>query len=183
MVLPKRKSAFPPPAELAVPASRSGRDGLGRAAGRVVTVTGAASFLGTNLVGLLEEDDRVSRIVAVDIKPPQTAQRKTRFYEVDFTQPTAEARLSEIFAAERTDTLVHLAFLASPSHGIAVAHELESVGTRHVLVAARHSRVGKVVMRSQTLLYGAHPSNPNFLTERDALRATVSEPFFADKIE
>ena len=48
---------------------------------------------------------------------PQTAQRKTRFYEVDFTQPTAEARLSEIFAAERTDTLVHLAFLASPSHG------------------------------------------------------------------
>src|SRR6476661_2514617 len=148
MVLPKRKSAFPPSdtasgedpagevraghdsrAELA---RADSRDALGRARGRVVTVTGAASFLGTNLVGLLEEDERVGRIVAIDIKPPQTAQRKTRFYEVDFTQPTAEARLSEIFAAEHTDTLVHLAFLASPSHGIAVAHELESVGTRHV---------------------------------------------------
>jgi len=125
----------------------------------------------------------VSRIVAIDIKPPQTAQRKTRFYEVDFTQPTAEARLSEIFAAERTDTLVHLAFLASPSHGIAVAHELESVGTRHVLVAARHSHVRKVVMWSQTVLYGAQPSNPNFLTEKHPLRAPVTEPFYADKIE
>ncbi len=169
MALPKRNSSFPP----VLRASR----------GRVVTVTGAASFLGTNLVGLLEEDERVSRIVAIDIEPPTTAQRKTRFYEVDFTQPTAEARMSEIFAAEHTDTLVHLAFLASPSHGLAVAHELESVGTRHVLVAARHAQLRKVVMWSQTLLYGAHPSNPNFLTEKHPLRADASEPFFADKIE
>lgn len=183
MVLPKRKSAYPPPAELAVPGSRNSRDALARPAGRVVTVTGAASFLGTNLVGLLEEDERIARIVAIDVKPPQTASRKTRFYEVDFTQPTAEARLSEIFAAERTDTLVHLAFLASPSHGIAVAHELESVGTRHVLVAARHAHLRKIVMWSQTILYGAHPSNPNFLTEKHPLRAPTTEPFFADKLE
>jgi UDP-glucose 4-epimerase len=201
MVLPKRKSAFPPAppsgangtSEAGLPRdsardlprdlARANQDALGKPAGRVVTVTGAASFLGTNLVGLLEEDERVARIVAIDIKPPQTGGRKTRYYEVDFTQPTAEARLSEIFAAERTDTLVHLAFLASPSHGIAVAHELESVGTRHVLVAARHAHVRKVVMWSQTVLYGANPSNPNFLTEKHPLRATASEPFYADKIE
>jgi len=156
---------------------------LGRRAGRVVTVTGAASFLGTNLIGLLEEDDRIARVVAIDIKPPSTAQRKTRFYEVDFTQPTAEARLSEIFAAERTDTVCHLAFLASPSHGTALAHELESVGTRHVLVAARRAQVRKVVMWSQTVLYGAHPTNPNFLTERHPLRAPQTEPYFTDKRE
>jgi UDP-glucose 4-epimerase len=181
MAPPKPKTTFPAPAALATPA----RDALGAkpARRRVVTVTGAASFLGANLVGLLEEDDRVSRIVAIDVRPPQTAQRKTRFYEVDFTQPTAEARLAEIFAAEQTDTLVHLAFLASPSHGIAVAHELESVGTRHVLVAARHAELRKVVMWSQTVLYGAHPSNPNFLTESHPLRAPSGEPFFGDKIE
>jgi UDP-glucose 4-epimerase len=150
---------------------------------RVVAVTGAASFLGTNLVGLLEEDETVARIVAIDIKQPSTAQRKTRFYEVDFTQPTAEARLSEIFAAEHAGALAHLAFLSSPSHATALAHELESVGTRHVLVAARHAQVRKVVMWSQALLYGAHPSNPNFLTEKHALRAPTTEPYFADKIE
>jgi UDP-glucose 4-epimerase len=151
--------------------------------GRVVAVTGAASFLGANLIGLLEEDDAVARIVAIDVKEPDAAQRKTRFYEVDFTQPTAEARLSEVLSAERADTLVHLAFLSSPTHATAFAHELESVGTRHVLVAARHASVRKVVMWSQTLLYGAHPSNPNYLTERHPLRAEATEPFFADKLD
>jgi UDP-glucose 4-epimerase len=148
-----------------------------------VVVTGAASFLGANLVGLLEEDTRVARVVAIDIKPPGTAQRKTRFYEVDFTGASAEARLSEILSAEHADTLVHLAFTSSPTHATAHAHELESVGTRHVLVAARHANVRKVVMWSQTLLYGAHPSNPNFLTENHPLRAPAGEPWFADKIE
>lgn len=191
MVLPKRQSTFPDdPGRSERANGANGATGsseapssLVRPGGKVVAVTGAASFLGTNLVGLLEEDEGVSRIVAIDIKPPQTASRKTRFYEVDFTQPTAEARLSEIFAAERTDTLVHLAFLSSPSHGTVIAHELESVGTRHVLVAARHARLRKIVMWSQTILYGAHPSNPNFLTEKHTLRAPTSEPFFADKIE
>ncbi len=149
---------------------------------RVVAVTGASSFLGANLIGLLEEDDRIARIVAIDVKPEATSGRKTRSYEVDFTQPTAEARLAEIFAAERADTLVHLAFLSSPSHAVAWAHEVESVGTMHVLVAARHAQVKKVVLWSQTMLYGAHPSNPNFLTERRALRAPSKEGFFADKI-
>jgi UDP-glucose 4-epimerase len=161
------------PASVAPPSTRA----------RVVALTGAASFLGTNLIGLLEEDDRVQRIVALDIKPPATAGKKTRAYDVDLTQPTAEARLAEILAAERADTLVHLAFLASPTHAAAWAHELESVGTMHVLVAARHAQVKKLVLWSQTVLYGAHPSNPNFLSERHPLRASVSETFFADKIE
>jgi UDP-glucose 4-epimerase len=39
------------------------------------------------------------------------------------------------------------------------------------------------VLWSLTWLYGAHPSNPNFLTEKHALRAPVSDPFFADKLE
>src|SRR5580698_5322712 len=149
---------------------------------RVVALTGAASFLGANLIGLLEEDDRVHRIVSLDIKPPPTAGKKTRTYDVDLTQPTAEARLAEILAAERVDTLVHLAFLASPTHAAAWAHELESVGTMHVLVASRHAQVRKLVLWSQTLLYGAHPSNPNFLSERHPLRAPSREPFFADKM-
>jgi UDP-glucose 4-epimerase len=150
---------------------------------RVVALTGASSFLGANLIGLLEEDDRVHRVVSLDIKPPATAGKKTRTYDVDLTQPAAEARLAEILAAERVDTLLHLAFLASPTHAAAWAHELESVGTMHVLVAARHAQVHKLVLWSQTILYGAHPSNPNFLSEHHPLRASVHDPFFADKIE
>lgn len=147
-----------------------------------VAVTGACSFLGRNLIGLLEEDERVGRIVSLDIERPTTAGQKTRVYDVDLTQATAEERAAEILAAERVDVLVHLAFLASPSHATAWAHELESVGTLHVLNACRRSEVRKLVMWSQTLLYGAHPTNPNFLSERHPLRAR-REAFFADKIE
>jgi UDP-glucose 4-epimerase len=148
----------------------------------VVALTGVSSFLGRNLIGLLEEDDRIRRIVCIDVETPRTGGQKTRLYEVDLTQPTAEERAAEILAAEGVDSLVHLAFLASPTHAAAWAHELESVGTMHVLNAARRTGVRKIVMRSSTLLYGAHPTNPNFLTERHALRARKSEPFFADKI-
>jgi UDP-glucose 4-epimerase len=135
------------------------------------------------LVGSLEEDQRIGRIVAIDTAPTPTAGQKTRSYDVDLTQPAAEARVAEIFAAERVDAVAHLAFLAEPTHATAWAHELESVGTMHVTVAARQAQVRKVVLWSLTLLYGAHPSNPNFLTEKHPLRAARSEPFFADKID
>ncbi|WP_394820957.1 NAD-dependent epimerase/dehydratase family protein [Pendulispora albinea] len=183
---PDSKSGQLAPTAPSAPSYSGGQPGGRRSPvtkGPVVALTGAASFLGTNVIGLLEEDERIARIVAIDIKPPSTAGKKTRSYEVDFTQPTAEARLGEVLAAERADILVHLAFLSSPTTASAWAHELESVGTMHVLVAARHAQVRKVVMWSQTLLYGAHPSNPNFLSERHPLRADRHEPFFSDKVE
>ncbi len=179
MVLPKRRSSYPTPPD---PAGGPGDELVRSGRSQVVAVTGAASFLGSNVVGVLEEDPEIARIVAIDIRPPATAGRKTRYYEVDFTQPTAEARLSEILAAEKVSTLAHLGFLSAPTHAVALAHELESVGTRHVMVAARHARVRKIVCWSQTMLYGADPSNPNFLSESHPLRAPESEPFFADKI-
>jgi UDP-glucose 4-epimerase len=169
-------------------ASASGGGGQELAArggsrGRVVAITGAASFLGANLAGLLEEDPHTRRIVAIDTATAVSRGPKTRAYAVDLTDPRADARLAEILAAERVDTVVHMAFLASPSHAAAWAHELESVGTRHAMVAARHAQVQKVVLWSQTLLYGAHPTNPNFLTERHPLRGNRKEPFVSDKLE
>lgn len=163
------------PRNAAKPVSRRPR-------GRVVALTGAASFLGRNLIGILEEDDAIARIVAIDIEAPVTAGKKTRHYDVDLTQPGAEVRAAEILSAEAVDTVVHLAFLASPSHAAAYAHELESVGTMRVITACRSARVRKLVQWSTTLLYGARPTNPNFLSERHALRARQDEPFFADKI-
>jgi UDP-glucose 4-epimerase len=145
-------------------------------------MTGAASFLGRNLIGLLEEDPRIGRIVALDVKAPDTRGEKTRMVEVDLTAPSSEERIASVLAEEQADTLVHLSFLSSPSHASAWAHELESIGTMHVLNAARRHNPRKLVMWSQTILYGAHPTNPGFLTERHPLRAEPDEPFFADKM-
>jgi UDP-glucose 4-epimerase len=150
--------------------------------GRVIALTGAASFLGRNLVGVLEEDARTERVIAIDVKAPDTSGKKTRMYPVDLTAPASEERVAEILSAEGVDTVLHLAFLSSPSHAAGWAHELESVGTMHLLNAARQVPLRKLILWSQTILYGAHPTNPNFLTERHPLRSDPDEPFFADKI-
>ncbi|HNS95782.1 MAG TPA: NAD-dependent epimerase/dehydratase family protein [Polyangiaceae bacterium] len=160
-----------------------GKNLVSSARTRVVAVTGAGSFLGKNLIGLLEEDPRVARIVALDIRPPSTAGVKTRYYEVDFSHATSEQRVAEIFSAERVQSLVHVAFLSHPTHATGWAHELESVGTMQVLHAARQAGVSKLVHWSQTLLYGARPSNPNFLSEDHPLLAPADYSFFHDKIE
>jgi len=154
----------------------------GKARGRVIAVTGAAAFLGRNLIGVLEEDPRVSRVIAIDVKTPDTSGPKTLMVPVDLTAPSSEERIGEILAAERVDTLVHLAFLSSPTHASAWAHEFESIGTMHVLNAARQVSLRKLVLWSQTILYGAHPTNPNFLTEKHPLRADPEERYFNDKM-
>src|SRR5688572_21408528 len=112
--------------------------------GRVVALTGASSFLGKNLIGVLEEDPAVSRVVALDVEAPATQGMKTRLYEIDLTSPLSEERIAEILSAERVDTLVHLAFLSAPTHATAWAHELESVGTMHLLNAARQASLRKL---------------------------------------
>src|SRR5580704_7853544 len=84
--------------------------------GRVVALTGAASFLGRNLVGVLEEDADTARIVAIDLKGPDTSGPKTRMYPVDLTAPASDERVAEILAAERVYTLLHHGFLSSPTH-------------------------------------------------------------------
>lgn len=149
---------------------------------RVVAVTGAATFIGRNLIGLLEEDATVRRVVTLDVAAPRTVGSKTRVYDIDLTQPGIEERIAEVFAAESVDALVHLAFLSSPTPATAWAHELESAGTMHLLNAARRTRVHKLVMKSTTALYGAQPTNPNFLSETHPLRPRRGEPFFADKV-
>lgn len=150
--------------------------------GKVVALTGACSFLGRNLIGVLEEDHRVKSIIAFDIRPPDTGGRKTQCVEVDLTAPSSVEKIAKALAEHRVDTLVHLAFLSSPTHATGWAHELESVGTMHLLNAARQVSPRKLILWSQTILYGAHPTNPNFLSERHPLRADLDESFFADKI-
>jgi UDP-glucose 4-epimerase len=121
-----------------------------RPEGRVVALTGAASFLGRNLIGVLEEDPRVSRIIALDIKAPDTGGEKTRVVNVDLTAPGSVERVAKALSSEAVDTLVHLCFLSSPTHGTAWAHELESIGTMHLLNAARQVSPRKLILWSQT---------------------------------
>ena len=66
------------------------------ASGRVAAITGACTYLGTELVRRLEEDPRYARILVLDVRPPPVRGDKISFYNVDLTQPTVDDELATL---------------------------------------------------------------------------------------
>lgn len=150
---------------------------------RVVAVTGACTYLGGELLRRLDEDHRYSRVLALDIRPPALAPGgKVEFIKLDLTQPTVDGELAALLRTHKVDTLVHGAFLSNPTHQTDWAHELEDVGTMHVLNACASVEPRRLVMVSTTLVYGAHSRNPNYLVETDELRGHKDSRFINDKV-
>lgn len=152
--------------------------------GRVVAVTGACTYLGSELLRRLEEDRTYDRVLALDVRPPPAAgfASKVAFVKIDLTQPTIDDELATLLDREHVDTVVHGAFLSHPTHASEWAHELEDVGTMHVLNACAGTSPHRLVMVSTTLVYGAHKENPNFLSEDAELRGHRDSRFINDKV-
>ncbi|MHB1844021.1 MAG: NAD-dependent epimerase/dehydratase family protein [Deltaproteobacteria bacterium] len=159
---------------------RSGRQPLGA---RSIAITGAYGYLGRALIERFEASPWVERILALDLKPPPGALRKTRFVPIDLTRPRADQAIAEALSANEVDTLVHLALFYNPIHNAAYAHEVEAIGTLQLLDAATSAGVGAVATISTTALYGAHADNPAYLTEDRPLRPAPHSRFLADKLE
>jgi len=155
---------------------------------KVVAITGTSEFFGSGLMGRLESDPACRKILAIDVREPPNPGRKVTFCPVDLTTPEAGHELAGLFRSHRVDTIVHLAFLSHPIHDTTYAHELQVIGTMHVLnaVAAAQrgkNRVKQVVMLSSTMVYGARPDNPNFLLEDRRLKKTPHCPLVNDLVE
>lgn len=149
--------------------------------GLSVAVTGTDGFFGRALLDALEADPGVERVLALGPKEPQRQFTKTTWHRVDLVHPRSAETLADLLV--QTDVMVHSAFLARPSHQGGWAHELEAIGTRHVLAAVEAAGVRKVVLRSTTLSYGASRKAPNYLPERAPLLGGRQSSFIADKIE
>lgn len=149
----------------------------------VVAVTGACTFLGTELLRWLDADPTCARVLALDVRPPPACPGgKVEFVKIDLTQPSVDSELASLLQRAKVDTVVHGAFLSHPTHAAEWAHELEDVGTMHVVNACAASKLRRFVMVSTTLVYGAHPKNPNFLTEDAELRGHRDSRFVTDKL-
>ena len=157
--------------------------GASRSEGRVVAVTGACGYLGSRLIQAMEEDRTFYKVLAIDVRKPPFPLAKTQFHRIDLTLPTAGAAVASVLAREAVDTVVHLAFLSDFTPRSEWAHELESVGTMHVLNACSECRVDRYIHWSLTALYGARPENPNFITEDRPLPDFGEMNFLADKVE
>lgn len=148
-----------------------------------VAVTGATGDLGALLLPLLETDPRVERVLALDVARPEQVGGKMEFRRVDLARHEADRLLAQLLTEERIDALFHLAFLNSPIQNAAMAHELEVIGTLHVLTAVAAAKVKRVIIPSITAVYGARANNPAFLEEDAHLHGMADSRFINDKVE
>lgn len=151
-----------------------------------VALTGGRTFFGDRLIRALEQDASCEHIVVLDIRPPLSGGDKTRFVRVDLTNPAVDARMADVLVADDIDVLVHTALLAYPSHAGSWAHELEAIGSLYVMNAAAEAcargKVRRFVLTSTTAVYGAHPSNPAFLSEDHRLSGIKGSRWVMDKV-
>lgn len=149
----------------------------------VVALTGASNYLGIGVMKRLIDDPRVDRVIAIDVQKPSLEHAKVIYYKVDLTNPASQQIMGRIFKNEGVTRCVHLVFTYTLSHNRMLAHELEAIGTMHVLDACYDAEVTRIVGRSTTAIYGARRGNPNFLTERHEPDTHHADSFVYDKLE
>jgi UDP-glucose 4-epimerase len=148
-----------------------------------IAVTGTSSFLGSRILRRLVDQRDPDSVLAVDIASPPATLQGVRHRMVDLTLPGADQRMMDVLKDEEVDTVVHTAFFTSPKRDSSYSHELESIGTLHLVAAAAAAGVSHFLMRSFTAVYGARGQNPNFLSEDRRPDPNPSLAWVRDKLE
>jgi UDP-glucose 4-epimerase len=146
-----------------------------------VALTGPTGDFGSLLLPRLREDRRVERVVTLGTRGASGL--RVVHHRVDLTRYDVESELVEVLAGAQIQVLYHLAFLHGRTRSPAFAHEVEVIGTLHVLAAAARAGVKKVVVPSYTLVYGPRPGNPVLLGEDAPLHGCPASRFVSDRVE
>src|SRR5438067_6411672 len=149
-------------------------------AGLRVSVTGATGDLGGLLLPRLEADPRVESILAIDLAKPSAHGPKVEYRRVDLTAASGERDLQDALREAKVDALYHLAFISGRVHSAAFAHELEVIGSMHVLTAAGALGLSRLIVPSMTALYGARASNAALIREDAPLYGCPGSRFVND---
>jgi UDP-glucose 4-epimerase len=150
---------------------------------RTIAITGLGTFVGGRIAERLLEADGAPRVFAIDLDLPRRLEGRLPLHRVDLTEPTADSIVAEILSKERCDALLHAAFFTDPHPDIEYSHELEMIGSLHVMNATAAAGVRKLVVSSTAQVYGARPDNPNFLDEAHPLRPPESAHQVRDRAE
>ena len=145
---------------------------------RRIAVTGASGYVGTVLIRQLVEREDVHSILAIDVRAPsQPPGSKVSFVRQDVSEP-----FPGLFAVHGVDTVVHLAYELRQGRNREANRRVNVDGTRNTIEACRRGDVGRMVYLSSTSVYGAHPDNPQVLTEEMPARPVAGFQYSEDKL-
>lgn len=138
-------------------------------AARVILVTGVSRFLGGATARVLAQDQRIERVIGVDITAPHShfaaSHSRAEFVRADISTPL----IAKVIDSAGVDTVIHtdINASASASGGRASMKEANVMGTMRLLAACQHAPgVRRLVVKSSGAVYGASPRDPALFTEQ-----------------
>ena len=141
----------------------------------VVAVTGAAHDLGQALTARLAQSHRFSRVVAIDDHRGDLTGVIWRV--VNIRDPALAGRLAGI------DVIVHTALDLAADSDPKARRARNVRGAQTVLTAAAAGGIGRVVLVTSAMVYGAKPDNPVPLPETAPLNAEFDGSIVGDFME
>lgn len=142
-----------------------------------VAITGAAGYIGRQVIQQLEKE-QCEAIIGISRRTWNHPFSTLDYHSLDVRSPA----LSDLLAKKDVDAVIHLAFVVTPLHDEQEMHSINIDGTRNLLEAAARAEVDKVIVTSSTMVYGAWPDNPTYLTEDAPLRGHPTYYYNRDKI-
>jgi len=141
----------------------------------VVAVTGAASGIGYALTVRLAASPAVKKVIAIDSRRGDIAGVTWRV--ADVRDPALAGRLAGV------DVVVHADLDLAPDSDARQRRAFNVRGAQTVLTCAAAARVGRVVLLTSAMVYGARPDNPVPLPEDAPLAAEADSSVAGDLLE
>lgn len=136
-----------------------------------VLITGAAGFIGQQVLNDLAAQHPKWTLIAADIRPQTTQGLKMNVEPVllDISQAN---QVHECVTAWKPEAIVHLASVVTPPRGMSDArlHAIDVGGTRSIVEAALANKVQHLIVTSSGAAYGYFPENAEWIDENDPLR-------------
>ncbi|GGV07739.1 MULTISPECIES: NAD-dependent epimerase/dehydratase family protein [Kitasatospora] len=140
-----------------------------------VAVTGAAGVLGERVAARLVASPGVRKVLAVDDRRGEVPGVQWRV--LDVRDPAVAERLAGV------DVVVHLAMDLGMETDPRARSAYNVRGAQTVLTASAAAGVGRVVLCTSAMVYGALPDNEVPLAEDSELRATEEASLVGDLLE
>ena len=141
----------------------------------VVAVTGAASRIGPALTARLAASAQVKKVIAIDNRRGDS--NGVTWRVADVRDPALAGRLAGV------DVVVHADIDLAPDSDTRQRRAFNVRGAQTVLTAAAAGRVGRVILVTSAMVYGARPENPVPLEEGAPLAALADSSVAGDMLE